>query len=199
MPSLLVCPSLSWFLFPCPDQGRVQAGDAIVGPAGRAVSVADVDACCICPPRPRPAAQDLEVPAPEPAVAAVLPRHACRRGGTAAPWLAPIGVEPGWKRLSAARVASHTTGERSDGVVSDRGENPMSTARCRGRFPGQYLTIRIPDAGYPAPGAQLLTFRRSRRRSLPHQRQTRRPRRGEPMAPCPYQSWIRCGGRRPAR
>ena len=54
-------------------------------------------------------------------------------------------------------------------------------------LPGQYLTVKIPDAGDPPPMRSYSLSGDPRRGVLPHQRQTRGPRAGQPVAAQPCQ------------
>src|SRR5207344_21846 len=60
----------------------------------------------------------------------------------------PIGVEPGWSGFRKLRVSA--THRESPTVLSIKLE-PDDRSTPPVPLPGQYLTIRIPDAGDPPP------------------------------------------------
>ncbi len=151
MPNLLVAHHRPGFYFRVITEGRVQAGDAIVRTRrGRhELSVADIDALLYLPDRDSDLLRkSVDVPALSPGwqqsfndlLAAQPKRH-----GVTEP---AIGVEPGWSGFRRLRVAG--IHHESSSVMSIRFEAddgvPLPVPR-----PGQYLTLRLPDAGDPAP------------------------------------------------
>ncbi len=151
MPNLLVAHHRPGFYFRVISEGRVQAGDTIVRTLrGRhKLSVADIDALLYLPDRDIDLLRKaVDVPALSPgwqqSFADLLAGHGTSTGA-AAP---PIGVEPGWSGFRRLRVAS--TRRESGTIMSIRFEAedhaPLPIPR-----PGQYLTLRVGDAGDPAP------------------------------------------------
>jgi MOSC domain-containing protein YiiM len=150
MPNLLVAHHRPGFYFRVIAEGRVEAGDAIVRTRrGRhELSVADIDALLYLPDRDIDLLRKaVDVPALSPgwlqSFTDLLAAHESSTGATTP----PIGVEPGWSGFRWLRVAA--THRESAAIMSIRFESedhaPLPTAR-----PGQYLTLRLPDAGDPA-------------------------------------------------
>ena len=151
MPNLLVAHHRPGFYFRVITEGRVQAGDAIVRTRrGRhELSVADVDALLYLPDRDVDQLRKaVDVPALSPgwqqSFTELLAAHENSTGATAP----PIGVEPGWSGFRRLRVAG--THRESAAIMSIRLEAADHTTLPIPR-PGQYLTLRVPDAGDPAP------------------------------------------------
>ena len=151
MPNLLVAHHRPGFYFRVITEGRVKAGDAIVRTLrGRhQLSVAEVDALLYLQDRDIGVLRKaVDVPALSPgwqqSFAELLAAHDGAAGATAP----PIGVEPGWSGFRRLRVAE--THRESAAIMSIRfeAENdaPLPIPR-----PGQYLTLRVPDAGDPVP------------------------------------------------
>ena len=144
MPNLLVAHHRPGFYFRVITEGRVQAGDTITRTRrGRhELSVADIDALLYLPDRdPDQFRRILEVEALSPG---------WRQSFTEllAGEQAAVGVAPGWSGFRRLRVAA--THRESAAVMSIQFEAddgvPLPAPR-----PGQYLTVRVPDAGDPAP------------------------------------------------
>ena len=151
MPNLLVAHHRPGFYFRVITEGRVRAGDAIVRTRrGRhELSVADIDVLLYLPDRDMDRLREaVDVPALSPgwqqSFNELLAAHETSIGATAP----PIGVEPGWSGFRPLRVAG--THHESAAIMSIRFEAadrmPLPVPR-----PGQYLTLRIPDAGDPVP------------------------------------------------
>ena len=151
MPNLLVAHHRPGFYFRVITEGRVAAGDSIVRVCrGRhELSVADVDALLYLPARDIGLLRKaVDVPALSPgwqqSFADLLAAHESSTVATTP----PIGVEPGWSGFRKLRVAE--TRPESSAVMSIELEaedgSPLPVP-----LPGQYLTLRIPDAGDPAP------------------------------------------------
>ena len=151
MPNLLVAHHRPGFYFRVIKEGLVQAGDAIVrtGRGRHHLTVADIDALLYLPDRDMALLHKaVDVPALSPgwqqSFADLLAAGQGSPGATAP----PIGVEPGWTGFRRLRVAG--IHHESSSVMSIRFEvddgTPLPVPR-----PGQYLTLRIPDAGEPAP------------------------------------------------
>jgi ferredoxin-NADP reductase/MOSC domain-containing protein YiiM len=151
MPKLLVSQRRPGFYLRVLKEGRVRAGDDIVlTRRGRhELSVAAVDALLYLPNRDiEQLRQIVDVPALSPgwmqsfndllAEPETLP-------GRQPP---PIGVEPGWSGFRPLRVSAVC--RESPQVNSFRLETQDHTALPR-PLAGQFLTVRIPDAGSPAP------------------------------------------------
>ncbi len=151
MPNLLVAHHRPGFYFRVITEGRVQAGDAIVRTRrGRhELTVADIDALLYLPDRDSDLLHEaVDVPALSPgwqqSFNDLLVAHQNTTGATEP----VIGVEPGWSGFRRLRVAA--IHHESPSILSIRFEAdegvPLPVPR-----PGQYLTLRLPDAGDPAP------------------------------------------------
>lgn len=147
MPNLLVAQHRPGFYFRVITEGRVQAGDDIVRTRrGRhELSVADVDALLYLPNRnPETLRKIVDVPALSPGWQQSF-NDMLDSGEESAP---AVGVEPGWSGFRPLQVtAIH---RESPSVLSIRlaadDDAPLPSA-----LPGQYLTVRLPGAGDPAP------------------------------------------------
>ncbi len=151
LPAMLVSHHRPGFYFRVLTEGRVQAGDAIVRTRrGRhELSVADVDALLYLPDRDvDQLGRIVDVPALSPgwqqSFRDILAAH---ESGSASA-VPPIGVEPGWSGFRKLRVSA--THRESPTVLSIKLE-PDDRSTPPVPLPGQYLTIRIPDAGDPPP------------------------------------------------
>ncbi len=154
MPNMLVAQHRPGFYFRVITEGRVRAGDHIVrtrsGPHG--LTVADVDALLYLPDRDIEVLRKVvDVPALSPgwqqSFNDMLAAH--QEPGESAPAAAPpIGVEPGWDGFRALRVSA--TRRESMNVLSIR-LSADDHASLPPPLPGQYLTVRVPGAGDPAP------------------------------------------------
>ncbi len=151
MPNLLVAHHRPGFYFRVITEGHVAAGDALVRiRRGRhELSVADVDALLYLPDRDvAQLRKAVDVPALSPgwqqSFADLLAAHESSTVATTP----PIGVEPGWSGFRKLRVAQ--THRESPAVMSIELEADDGSALAV-PLPGQYLTLRIPDAGDPAP------------------------------------------------
>ena len=151
IPNLLVSQHRPGFYFRVITEGRVSAGDDIVlTRRGRhELSVADVDALLYLPNR------DIEQLRKALEVAALSPgwqqsfRDMLKAHETSGPETAPpVGVEPGWNGFRPLRVSGIY--RESPAVMSIRLEAADHTA-LPAPLPGQYLTVRVPGAGAPAP------------------------------------------------
>src|SRR4029079_8566979 len=151
MPNLLVAHHRPGFYFRVITEGRVQAGDGIVRTRrGRhELTVADIDALLYLPDRDSNLLHEaVDVPALsrgwKQSFNDLLAAHQNATGVTEP----VIGVEPGWSGFRQLRVAG--THRESPSIMSIRFEAddgvPVPVPR-----PGQYLTLRLPDAGDPAP------------------------------------------------
>ncbi|OBI50915.1 sulfurase [Mycobacterium kyorinense] len=149
MPNLLVAHHRPGFYFRVITEGQVQAGDAIVltrrGP--HELSVADVDALLYLPDRDMAQLRKaVDVPALSPGWQQSF--HDMLTQSSGAPATPTMGVEPGWTGFRPLRVSAirHETAS----VLSIRFESDDG-APLPMPLPGQYLTVRIPDAGDPPP------------------------------------------------
>jgi ferredoxin-NADP reductase/MOSC domain-containing protein YiiM len=148
MPSLLVSHHRPGFYFRVLTEGRVQAGDEIVRTRrGRhELSVADVDALLYLPDRDiDQLGKIVEVPALSPGWQQSFHDMLAHESSAAPP---TIGVEPGWTGFRRLRVA--VTRLETPTVLSIALE-PIDHGALPTPLPGQYLTIKIPDAGDPPP------------------------------------------------
>jgi ferredoxin-NADP reductase/MOSC domain-containing protein YiiM len=148
MPNLLVSQHRPGFYLRVLTQGRVRAGDDIVRTRrGRhELSVADVDALLYLPNRNTEQLRKIvDVPALSPGWQQSF-RDMLREHET--PAAPPVGIEPAWNGFRPLRVSA--VRRESPQVLSIRLEaddrRPLPPALA-----GQYLTVRIPGAGEPAP------------------------------------------------
>ena len=151
MPNLLVSQHRPGFYFRVIAEGQVRAGDDIVRTArGRhELSVADVDALLYLPNRDIDQLRKIvDVPALSPgwqqSFRDMLKAHETS-GAQSAP---PVGVEPRWNGFRPLRVSAVC--RESPQVLSILLESNDHSA-LPPPLPGQYLTVRIPGAGDPAP------------------------------------------------
>ncbi len=151
MPNLLVARHRPGFYFRVITEGHVRAGDDIVRTRrGRhELSVADVDALLYLPDRNiEQLRKVVDVPALSPgwqqSFKDMLAAHENSTTATAP----PIGVEPGWNGFRALRVSA--IDRESENVLSIHLAADDHTSLPRA-LPGQYLTVRVPGAGDPAP------------------------------------------------
>jgi ferredoxin-NADP reductase/MOSC domain-containing protein YiiM len=145
MPNLLVSHHRPGFYFRVITEGSVRAGnDIVMTRRGRhKLSVADVDALLYLPGRDADLLRKVvDVPALSPGW------HLSFRDMLTAPIQLPVGVEPGWHGFRRLRVTD--THQESPTVMSIRLEaDDGSTLPTP--LPGQYLTVKILDAGDPPP------------------------------------------------
>ncbi|MDT5235752.1 MAG: hypothetical protein QOF47_1739 [Mycobacterium sp.] len=151
MPNLLVSHYRPGFYLRVISEGHVQAGDAIVRTRrGRhELSVADVDALLYLPDRNMDQLRTIvDVPALSPGWQQSFRDMLAADESASAPTAPPIGVESGWTGFRQLRVgATHRESPTVLSIELETGDHAtLSTPRA-----GQYLTIRIPDAGDPAP------------------------------------------------
>jgi ferredoxin-NADP reductase/MOSC domain-containing protein YiiM len=141
LPNLLVSQHRPGFYLRVITEGLVRAGDDIVlTRRGRhELSVADVDALLYLPGRDMDLLRRaVEVPALSPGWQQSF------RDMLGAPTQLPIDVEPGWSGFRRLRVTA--THSESPTVMSIRLEADDDSALPM-PLPGQYLTVKIPDAG----------------------------------------------------
>jgi len=151
MPNLLVARHRPGFYFRVITEGHVRAGDDIVRTRrGRhELSVAAVDALLYLPGRNiEQLRKVVDVPALSPGWQQSFNEMLAAHESSAVATAPPIGVEPGWNGFRALRVG--TVHRESENVLSIRLEADDQTSLPRA-LPGQYLTVRIPGAGDPAP------------------------------------------------
>jgi ferredoxin-NADP reductase/MOSC domain-containing protein YiiM len=151
MPNLLVAHHRPGFYFRVITQGCVRAGDAIVRTRrGRhELSVADVDALLYLPDRDiEQVAKAVDVPALSPGWQQSFRDMLAAHENAVAPTAPPIGTEPGWSGFRPLRVSA--THRETDNVLSIQLE-PADHTPLPTPLAGQYLTVRIPDAGKPIP------------------------------------------------
>ena len=151
MPNLLVAQHRPGFYFRVITEGHVRAGDDIVRTRrGRhELSVADVDALLYLPDRNVEQLRKIvDVPALSPGWQQSFNEMLTAQETSTSPTAPPIGVEPGWNGFRALRVSA--VHRESDNVLSIclEADDQASLPRA---LPGQYLTVRIPGAGDPAP------------------------------------------------
>lgn len=142
MPSLLVAHHRPGFYLRVITEGHVEAGDEIVRTrTGRhEMSVADVDALLYLPDRDEGALRKaVDIPALSPGWQGSFRDLLAER-----PAPAPSGWR-GFRPLRVARVVPESTTVSSIHLAADDGA-PLPRPE-----PGQYLTLRVPGAGDPAP------------------------------------------------
>ncbi|GBE64290.1 sulfurase [Mycobacterium sp. MFM001] len=151
MPNLLVSHHRPGFYFRVITEGRVQAGDAIVRIRhGRhELSVADVDALLYLPDRDMDKLRKaVDVPALSPGWQQSFRDRLTARESSSASTAPASGLQSGWTGFRPLRVTA--TQHETPSVLSIRLESDDHTALPT-PLPGQYLTVRIPDAGHPPP------------------------------------------------
>jgi ferredoxin-NADP reductase len=142
MPSLLVAHHRPGFYLRVITEGHVEAGDEIVRTrTGRhELSVADIDALLYLPGRDEGTLRKaVDIPALSPGW-----QSSFRDLLGSAPAPAPTGWS-GFRPLRVARVVPESTTVSSIHLAADDGA-PLPRPE-----PGQYLTLRVPGAGDPAP------------------------------------------------
>ncbi|MEV6638972.1 MOSC and FAD-binding oxidoreductase domain-containing protein [Amycolatopsis sp. NPDC051371] len=142
MPSLLVAHHRPGFYLRVITEGHVEAGDEIVRTrTGRhELSVADVDALLYLPGRDEDTLRKaVDIPALSPGW-----QSSFRDLLASPPAPAPTGWS-GFRPLRVARVVPESTTVSSIHLAADDGA-PLPRPE-----PGQYLTLRVPGAGDPAP------------------------------------------------
>jgi len=149
LPSLLVAHHRPGYYLRVLEEGEVSAGDEIVrtrrGPHG--LTVAEVDALLYLPGHDRARLETaLDVPALSPgwreSFRAMLDDH----DGAASPAGVPVSPPPAWpgfRSLTVADVVAETSSVTSFLLTGDDVLPPY--------LPGQFLTLRVPGAGDPAP------------------------------------------------
>jgi ferredoxin-NADP reductase/MOSC domain-containing protein YiiM len=145
MPNLLVSQHRPGFYLRVITEGLVQAGDDIVlTRRGRhQLSVADVDALLYLP------GHDMDLLHKAVDVPALSPGwQQSFRDMLSAPTQLPVRTSPGWHGFRRLRVTA--THRESPTVLSIRLE-PDDGEALPAPLPGQYLTVKIPDAGDPPP------------------------------------------------
>jgi ferredoxin-NADP reductase/MOSC domain-containing protein YiiM len=151
MPKLLVSQRRPGFYFRVIKEGQVRAGDDIVRTRrGRhELSVADVDALLYLPNRNIEQLRlAVDVPALSPGWVQSFKDLLAEHEGSASRPAPATGVEPGWNGFRPLRVSA--VHRESPQVMSILLESDDHTALPTA-LPGQYLTVRIPGAGKPAP------------------------------------------------
>ncbi|WP_411093359.1 MOSC domain-containing protein [Streptomyces sp. 049-1] len=150
LPSLLVSHRRPGFYMRVLREGRIQTGDQIVrtmtGPG--ALSVADTDALLYLPHRdPEKLRRALGIAALSPgwrgSFRDLLETEEATDDSAAAPSAGPAWE--GFRALRVTDVVAETATVTSIRLVTPDG-SPLPTARA-----GQYLTLRVPEAGQPAP------------------------------------------------
>jgi ferredoxin-NADP reductase/MOSC domain-containing protein YiiM len=151
MPKLLVAKHRPGFYFRVIKEGHVRAGDDIVRTRrGRhELSVADVDALLYLPDRNIEHLRKIvDVPALSPGWMQSFHDLLAAHDGSPTQPAPAIGVEPGWSGFRPLRVSA--VRRESPQVMSLSLEADDHTALSR-PLPGQYLTVRVPNAGEPPP------------------------------------------------
>ena len=151
MPNLLVSQHRPGFYFRVITEGLVRAGEDIVltRRGQHELTVADVDALLYLPDRDIDLLRKIaEVPALSPGWQQSFRDMLVEHKKAGAPTQLPMGIEPGWRGFRRLRVtAIHP---ESPTVLSIRLQADDG-ATLPTPLPGQYLTVKIPDAGNPPP------------------------------------------------
>jgi ferredoxin-NADP reductase/MOSC domain-containing protein YiiM len=157
LPALLVSHRRPGFYMRVLAEGHIQAGDQIIkiqsGPG--ALTVADTDALLYLPGRdPAKLRRTLQIPALSPGWQGSFRELLAAAEGTGSPATRPQGAKPsprprpawdGFRQLRVARVVRENPTVSSIYLAADDG-TALPSAQA-----GQYLTLRIPGAGPPAP------------------------------------------------
>jgi ferredoxin-NADP reductase/MOSC domain-containing protein YiiM len=151
MPNLLVAHHRPGFYMRVIREGRVEAGDAVeLSRRGRhELSVADIDALLYLPDRDMDRLrQAVDLPELSPgwqqSFRDMLGAQS-DSGGAGTPPAAPAPAWPGFRLLRVDALARETPTITSIDLAATDGA-PLPRP-----LPGQYLTVKIPDAGDPAP------------------------------------------------
>jgi ferredoxin-NADP reductase/MOSC domain-containing protein YiiM len=154
LPSLLVGHGRPGFYLRVITEGRVQAGDEISrtrrGP--HELTVADIDALLYLPNRDREKLEAaVDIPALSPgwrqSFQDLLEGGAGEEGASSSV-AAAIGSEPGWSGLRPLRVEAIVPESSTIMSVYLAAEDGSALPPA---LPGQYLTLRVPEAGDPPP------------------------------------------------
>ena len=151
MPKLLVSQRRPGFYFRVLKEGQVRAGDDIVRTQrGRhELSVADVDALLYLPDRDiEQLRRIVDVPALSPGWMQSFRDLLAEHERSSIQSTPPIGVEPGWNGFRSLRVEAVRRESPQVMSISLGADDHAALPRP---LPGQYLTVRIPDAGEPTP------------------------------------------------
>ncbi len=151
MPNLLVAHHRPGFYFRVITEGRVQAGDAIVRTRrGRhELTVADIDALLYLPDRDSDLLREaVEVPALSPGWQQSFSELLAAQQNATGVTDPAVGVEREWSGFRRLRVTG--VHHESSSIMSIRFDADDGATLPVPR-PGQYLTLRLPDAGDPAP------------------------------------------------
>src|SRR4051812_30854785 len=151
IPALLVSHHRPGFYFRVLEEGDVEAGDEIIklasGPEG--LPVAEADALLYLPGHTRQRLlRALRIPALSPGWQASFRALLEADPGSGNAGLAVTSPPPAWAGFRHLTVTAIT--RESDQVISIRLEDPDGAALPAAR-PGQYLTLRVPADGRPAP------------------------------------------------
>ena len=149
LPSLLVSHGRPGFYLRVLTEGQVAAGDSIIrirrGP--HALSVAEVDGLLYLPGHdPSRLAAAVDVPALSPGWRESFTTMLAGEDGRPAPAGVPDAPRPAWSGFRALTVTDVVT--ESEAVTSFE---LAADEALPGFEPGQFVTVRVPDAGDPAP------------------------------------------------
>ncbi|MFJ5212376.1 MOSC domain-containing protein [Streptomyces nigra] len=150
LPALLVSHGRPGFYMRVLREGRIRAGDEIIrtGTGPGSLSVADTDALLYLPQRdPEKLRRALDIPALSPGWHDSF-RELFQAMPASDAVVSPGAAEPAWdgfRTLRVADVVPESSTVSSLHLTSADG-SPLPAARA-----GQYLTLRVPEAGQPAP------------------------------------------------
>jgi ferredoxin-NADP reductase/MOSC domain-containing protein YiiM len=149
MPNLLVWKHRPGFYFRVTTEGNVRAGDEIflLRRGRHQLSVADVDALLYLPDRDAELLRKIvDVSALSPGWRQSFTEMIGTQENPVKP--PPVGIKPGWSGFRRLRVGSV---HRETSSVLSICLMAQGDAQLPPALPGQYLTVRIPDAADPAP------------------------------------------------
>jgi ferredoxin-NADP reductase len=151
LPALLVSHHRPGFYMRVITEGRIQAGDSIVkvGTAAEPLSIAEIDALLYLPHRDSAKLQiAVDNPALSPGWQASF-RDMIDAGGQGSPaGAAPPSVKPAWAGFQSLRVSKVVP---ESATVSSIYLAAADGSQLPDHLAGQFLTMRIPESGDPAP------------------------------------------------
>jgi MOSC domain-containing protein YiiM len=132
-------------------EGRVKAGDPIelTRRGSHELSIADVDALLYLPDRDiGQLRQAVDLPALSPGWQQSFRDMLSAQGGSEPATTSPKALEPAWAGFRRLRVSGI---HRESSTIMSLGLEATDGTALPAPRPGQYLTVKIPDAGDPAP------------------------------------------------
>ncbi|MDT5302014.1 MAG: hypothetical protein QOG79_5256 [Mycobacterium sp.] len=151
MPNLLVAHHRPGFYMRVLREGRVKAGDPIelTRRGSHELSIADVDALLYLPDRDiGQLRQAVDLPALSPGWQQSFRDMLSAQGGSEPATTSPKALEPAWAGFRRLRVSAI---HRESSTIMSLGLEATDGTALPAPRPGQYLTVKIPNAGDPAP------------------------------------------------